>query len=169
MSKITPLFHITLPDLDDNSPESHFAPLVFALEGLIAINMHHIKQSHRRAAAGMGVVVPPMYESGVRYAEDDPGHEDWRDVYTILQRGLADCDNLIGWRVAELRVAGIAAEPVIKWQQLPRDIAIALGYAPGMVGSDGLWLVHCCVRFPDGSIEDPSKELGMGGGFSNHS
>lgn len=166
MSTITPLFHITLPELDDNSPESHFAPLVFALEGMIAINMHHIKRAWKRAAAGMGPPIPPLYESGVVYQEDPPGREDWRDVYGILQRGVADCDQLIGWRVAELRCAGIAAEPVIKWQHIPRQIAVALGYGAN-VGADGLWMVHCCVRYPDGSIEDPSKRLGMGGNFTS--
>jgi hypothetical protein len=75
-----------------------------------------------------------------------------------------NCDNLICWRVAELRVAGIAAEPVIKWQHLPCELATALGYpAP----DEGLWLVHCCVRFPDGTIEDTSKNLGMGAEFTN--
>jgi hypothetical protein len=166
MSTITPLFHITLPELDDNSPEAHFAPLVFALEGLIAINVHHIRRSHLRAAAGLGPPIPPLYESGVRYSEDKPGREDWRDVYTILQRGYGDCDNVVGWRCAELRVAGIAAEPVIKWQHIPRDIATALGYGAN-VGADGLWMVHCCVRYPDGTIEDPSKRLGMGGNFTS--
>ena len=166
---MTPLFHITLPSLDDNSPESHFAPLVFALEGLIAINRFHIERSLRRAANGMGPPIPPLYESGVRYAEDSAGREDWRDVLVILQRGAGDCDNLIGWRVAELRVAGIAADPVIKWQHLTREIAVRLGYPAQMVSPDGLWLVHCCVRFPDGSIEDPSKILGMGGSYTNKS
>jgi hypothetical protein len=88
---ITPLFHVTLPSLDDNSPESHFAPLVFALEGLIAIDKFHIERSIRRAQAGLGPPIPPLYASGVRYAEDTAGREDWRDVYVILQRGAGDC------------------------------------------------------------------------------
>ena len=88
---MTPLFHITLPSLDDNSVESHFAPLVFALEGMIAINRCHIARSLRRAMAGLGEPVPPLYASGVRYREDDAGREDWRDVFVILGRGLADC------------------------------------------------------------------------------
>jgi hypothetical protein len=88
---MNPLFHITLPPLGDNSPESHFAPLVFALEGLIAINKFHIERSLRRAVAGMGPPIPPLYESGVRYKEDEAGREDWRDVLVILQRGFGDC------------------------------------------------------------------------------
>lgn len=91
MSAMNPLFHVTLPDLDENSEESHFAPLVFALEGLIAIDKFHIERSLRRAAAGMGPPIPPLYQSGVRYKEDDAGREDWRDVLVILQRGFGDC------------------------------------------------------------------------------
>lgn len=169
---MTPLFHVTLPDLDDNSEESHFAPLLFILGGMINLNVWHIQRAMKRAAAGMTAeLVPPLYASGARYQEDAAGREDWRDVYAILDRirtgkGI-DCDNLICWRVAELRVAGIPAEPVIKWQHLPYALAVQLGYPADWVPKEGLWMVHCCVRWPDGTIEDTSKNLGMGGNYTN--
>lgn len=169
---MTPLVHVTLPDLAENSVESHFAPLVFMLEGLIKLNEWHITRSMKRAKLGMGPMIPPLYATGIRYQEDKPGEENWRDVYAILEhvaktgRGI-DCDQIVCWRVAELRVAGVAAEPVIKWQHLTRPIAIQIGYPAKLIPEDGLWLVHCCVRFPDGAIEDTSKILGMGGSFTS--
>ena len=169
---MTPLVHITLPELGPYSPESHFAPLVFMLEGLIKVNEHHIRQSFRRAQVGMGEPIPPLYSTGIYYQEDPPGQENWRDVLACIEHYLRtgkgiDCDQLICWRVAELRVAGIAAEPVIKWQLLPKATAVALGYPSKMIPDEGLWLVHCLVRFADGSLEDTSKILGMGGSFTS--
>lgn len=172
MAIMTPLVHVSLPELGDNSVESHFAPLVFMLEGLIKLNEWHINRSFKRAALGMGTPIPPLYASGLYYQEDPAGREDWRDAPAIIQnlknngRG-ADCDQIICWRVAELRCAGIAAEPVIKWQHLDHATAVGCGYPSKMLPKDGLWLVHCCVRFPDGSIEDTSKNLGMGGSFTS--
>jgi hypothetical protein len=46
-------------------------------------------------------------------------------------------------------------------------VMIAQGYPADKLPSRGVWLVHCCVRYPDGSIEDPSKILGMGGNFTD--
>jgi hypothetical protein len=170
---MTPLVHVTLPDLDSNDVEAHFAPLVFMLEGLIKLNEWHLTRNHNRAGRGQEELIPPILASGVYYQEDKPGREDWRDAPAIWDRfkrtGMgADCDQIICWRAGELRVAGIAAEPVIKWQHLTKAEASSLGYA-SIVPEDGLWLVHCCVRFPDGSIEDTSKILGMGGNFTNKS
>lgn len=169
---MTPLVHVTLPDLETNTVESHFAPLVFMLEGVIKLNEWHITRSFKRAAVGLGKPVPPLYSTGIYYQEDKPGREDWRDCLAVLDRfertgSGCDCDQLVCWRVAELRCAGIAADPVIKWQHLPHALAVSLGYPERFVPPDGLWLVHCCVRFPDGTIEDISKILGMGGNFTS--
>lgn len=164
-SRITPLLHITLPE--DDGEDRHFAPIVLALEAMIAVNEWHIRRSLRRAQLGTGNPIAPLYTTGVRYAEDAPGREDWRDCLAILERGTADCDQLCAWRCAELRAAGIKAEPVIKWQHIPRNIALQLGYPSRVVPSGGLSMVHVLVRWPDGHIEDPSKILGMGGSYTN--
>ena len=162
---LTPLFHITLPDLADNSVESHFAPVVILLDAFAKVNEWHIRRSIRRYEAGLDASpIPPLYMSGVVYKEDPPGQENWKDCLAVLADGHADCDRLVSWRVAELRVAGIAAEPVIKWQHLEPGVSAQLGYP---CGPAGLWMVHCCVKFPDGSIEDTSKNLGMGAQFTN--
>jgi hypothetical protein len=168
-----PLVHVTLPPLEEgNSAERHFAPLVFMLEGLINLNLWHLSQSFRRVRAGLEAApIPPLHASGAFYAEDPPGQENWRDIPAALDRVRSgkgiDCDNIIAWRTAELRFAGIAADPVIKWQHLPHETAVRLGYPAKFVPLEGLWLVHCCVRWPNGAIEDTSKDLGMGGNFTS--
>lgn len=159
-----PAFNVTLPDADSDG-DAHFAPIQIALEGLTKLNEWQIQRSLRQAAKGNGYPVPPLYLSGVRYEEDPPGHEDWRDCYKVLERGKGDCDNLVAWRCAELRVAGVDCEPVLKWQWLSSADLIAAGYPRKHTPRKGVWLVHCLVRFPDGSIEDPSKILGMTGNF----
>ena len=176
----TPLWHLTLPDSD--GPE-HFAPLQIALEGMAKVNEWHIARALKQTQKGIGIPIPPLYASGVRYQEDPPGHEDWRDCLAVLRRGIGDCDQVVAWRVAELRVNGTPAEPVLKWQWIPREMMLylygrddrgnynhdrAVQIVTKMIGkAAGCWMVHCLVRFPDGSIEDPSKILGMGGSFTN--
>jgi hypothetical protein len=172
---ITPLLHITLPetfDEDEYDEERHFAPIILALQAMIAVNEWHIRRALRRTQKGLGVPIPPLYASGVRYKEDPPGQENWKDCLAVLKDGHGDCDRLVAWRVAELRAAGIPAEPIIKWQQVPREIMINMGHPPDMVPPQGISMVHVCVGFPgwqaDPSlVEDPSKNLGMGGSFTS--
>jgi hypothetical protein len=75
------------------------------------------------------------------------GGERFRDVGRIIERGRADCDNVATWRAAELRQNGIKADPYITWKKR----------------SDGGFTYHVIVRWPDGTTEDPSLLLGMGG------
>lgn len=187
------LMHVTLPPMGPYSPAFHFAPLVALLEGVVELNRCHIRQSLNRAAAGLGDPIPPLYGAGIPYREDPFGQENWGDVLYCLQCGWADCDRLVLWRTAEVREAGVPVKPVIKWQHLTREMAIAVGYPADEVDPEGVWLVHCCVEWPavymtppvsahplvgawqrcvlmrpsDDPIEDPSKELGMGGSFTS--
>lgn len=86
---------------------------------------------------------PPLYQSGVRYRAES-GTEWWLGPRDVFRRGHGDCEDLVAWRVAELRAAGeVLARPACYSPQ------------PG--------LVHCVVRRADGRIEDPSRVLGMGG------
>jgi hypothetical protein len=173
---ITPLVHLTLPehfDEDEHDEARHFAPIILFLPGLIEVNKWHIRRSIRRAQKGIASPIPPLYESGVYYQEDPPGEENWKDVPAVLKDGHGDCDRLVAWRVAELQVAGIDAEPIIKWQQVPKDVMISLGHPSHMVPENGISMVHVCVGWPgwrsgDPSlVEDPSKILGMGGDYTN--
>lgn len=178
---ITPKVHITLPenfDEDDYDEARHFAPIIPLLEGVIKVNEWHIRRALRRAQKGLGYPIPPLYESGVRYKEDPPGQENWKDCLAVLADGHGDCDRLVAWRVAELRVAGYPADPVIKWRQVPKDVMVSMGHPPNMVPEKGIHMVHVCVGLPgwrqyadlyedNPLVEDPSKRLGMGGKFTS--
>ena len=97
----TPLFHVTLPP--DTDGPAHFAPLQITLEGLCKINEWHLKRRWRQVEKGEATeMFPPLYESGVRYQEDPPGKEDWKDIPAVLADGHGDCDRLAAWRTAEL-------------------------------------------------------------------
>ena len=87
-----------------------------------------------------------IYQSGVRYVEEPPGVEDWRDIPTCLRERTGDCEDLTCWRVAELRVRhGIHAVPIFGFRTL----------------SNGDVVYHIRVQYPNGQIEDPSRILGM--------
>lgn len=73
--------------------------------------------------------------------------EHFREIPRIIQNGGGDCDNVASWRAAELRELGINARPYITWRRR----------------QDGGMTYHVIVRWPDGSSEDPSLLLGMGG------
>ena len=164
------------------------------LEGLVGVNVFHIARSWKRVAAGIDLTpFPPLFSTGIFYQEDPPGEENWRDAPAALEQFLRtgrgiDCDQLVAWRSGELRVAGIHADPVIKWQHFDKPTAVALGYPAENIPEDGLWLVHCLVRYPVGYeptpgswladrlewhpddgcwIEDTSKILGMNGGYND--
>lgn len=92
-----------------------------------------------------GRTFPRLYDSGVRYRREPMGSERWQTAEETLMLGHGDCEDLASWRAAELRVSGedVRATPVLKRVR------------PG--------LMHCLVRRGDGSLEDPSRRLGMKG------
>jgi hypothetical protein len=88
---------------------------------------------------------PDLYDSGVIYKPEE-GTEVWRTIPYVIAAGWGDCEDLGAWRAAELRVRyGVKAVPHIRVRKLP----------------SGSWRAHVVVRWPDGSIEDPSAKLGM--------
>lgn len=86
---------------------------------------------------------PPLYASGVRYQREPRGREWWQLPSETRREKSGDCEDLAGYRVAELQLSGEPAKLLL------RRI------------SGGLW--HAMVKRGDGSIEDPSKRLGMKG------
>ena len=89
---------------------------------------------------------PSIYQSGVRYVEEPPGLEDWRDIPTCLRERVADCEDLACWLAAEANVrSGIKAVPIFGFRTL----------------SNGNVVYHIRVQYPNGHIEDPSRVLGM--------
>ena len=92
--------------------------------------------------------VPPLYQCGVRYQNEPEGtNEEFALIPVVLARKWGDCDDLAPWRCAELREQGENAKIRVSWKV----------YKPS-----GFALYHVTVRRADGTIEDPSKILGMG-------
>lgn len=85
----------------------------------------------------------PLYGSGVRYRRETVGAESWQLPSETARLGYGDCEDLACWRAAELRQQGERARVLVK-QVKPR-------------------LFHVVVLRQDGTIEDPSKRLGMKG------
>jgi hypothetical protein len=108
------------------------------LRGVVARNRIAIRRGE----------VPRLYKAGVHY-EREPWagkYEEFADCLTVFRRGWGDCDDLVAWRVAELREAGERA-----------NVSISFPYPPRKGGV----LYHALVRRGDGSLEDPSAKLGM--------
>ena len=129
------------------------------LEALVKVNQAFLRTHN----------VPSLYKAGVRYGEEPPGDlvftaagsgpveknfskhingqvEEFADISTIIHRGWGDCDDLAPWRCAELREAGEKAKIRIQWKTTKAGK-----------------LFHIVVRRADGTVEDPSAVLGMGG------
>ena len=108
---------------------------------LVSLNMEYLKHSRTRP--------PALYASGVRYRSEPRPPQGLRRVERfalipgVLRAGWGDCEDLAAWRVAKLRLRGVRAVP---WIIQPRPK-----------------LFHVQVRYPDGTIEDPSRRLGMRG------
>ena len=112
------------------------AVLSAALEGLVGVNYILLRRQR----------MPRLYKAGVRYrAEQLVGGkrlEQWKTAPQVFALGLGDCEDLAAWRAAELRVH--RGEP-----------------ARAVVYRTGPKKFHAVVERADGSIEDPSKRLGM--------
>ena len=122
--------------------------LLLLMEAMCAIDLLHLRQRG----------YPKLYESGVVYRRED-GTENWLDIPSVIKAGWGDCEDLVFWRVAELRKDGVKAAPFAKWRRLNgvyKYQALVRRFAPGrdhfgrMINANE-WL------------EDPSRRLGMNG------
>jgi hypothetical protein len=124
------------------------------LDALTKIHLDHLRHYPK---------TPSLYESGVVYEREPPGREDWQDIFTTLRRGGGDCEDLATWRAADLITRGVPARAFGR----PRPMMIPRPCSEGAIACEGkpevgtLW--HILVRLPNGTIEDPSKKLGMEG------
>lgn len=82
---------------------------------------------------------PRLYQSGLRYQREIQGREHWLSAPTLMILGVGDCEDLSGYRTAELRRDG--------------EMATVLIYPTGGRG------YHAIVKRADGSTEDPSEIL----------
>jgi hypothetical protein len=98
---------------------------------------------------------PNLYESGVRYEEEPPGRDEWQDIADTIARRRGDCEDLACWRIAELRVRSreTRATHGVTVSEIPDR------RRPGRF----VTTFHIRVVHEDGSIEDPSRILGMSG------
>lgn len=137
---------------------------------------------------------PSLYQSGVRYKKEPHDKEIFMTIPAIIRDGGADCEDLCGWRVAELRAQGEQrAKFVLKKMQLSGrskradgtllhrlTIQHMIGNAHGRLPEQAIMKVgrsaqleemevgalvyHVQVMRANGQIEDPSALLGMNGG-----
>lgn len=87
---------------------------------------------------------PPLYGGSIRYKPEPwagKGIEEWAMPWRVAKRGWGDCDDLVLYRVAELRVAGELA--TVQVMRKP--------------GTDRF---HVRVKRQNGVLEDPSIILG---------
>lgn len=132
---------------------------------------------------------PSLYKSGVFWQAEKPtgrsgckggdGQEQFLGARQVLEQGHADCEDVASWRVAELRTGHVS-------QHLPRGMGPFAGHPRAVVlpcpwpgnmrpvvdvcpaffsreVAPGSWIYHILVCWPDGTLEDPSRQLGMGG------
>lgn len=148
----------------------HPMTLNAALEGLVRVNVGQLL-----ALATQGIRLPPLYASGIKYGEEPRGREWWQtisDNFDELEkyagkpkkRSHTDCEDLAGHRAAELRCYPLY---LCSDDDLP-DVAAALaaGDIEGIAANavcvrTGAKVYHAVVQWPDGTIEDPSRKLGM--------
>lgn len=112
------------------------ARLVVGVHALVALNRMDFRALRER-----GRTMPRLYESGVRYEKEPWPREVWQTALQVLAQGYGDCEDLVGWRVAELLEQSKVARPKI------------------VRASRDYW--HVVVEHGSGAIEDPSKRLGM--------
>lgn len=122
-------------------------PLALSLL-LSALTAWNVATMRRARAAGL--VVPPLYAGHLQYIEEDYRSihpEDWLDWLEVNLQGGGDCEDLACYRAAELQLAGESARPVFHRRAM----------------RDGRTMFHIFVERGDGSLEDPSRLLGMPG------
>lgn len=118
------------------------AALNQALEGLVRVNVAMLI-----AAIRAGRPVPPLYDLGIRYKREPVPREWWQTVADNIVEKTADCEDLASHLSAQYRVAGMLAGIPFP----ARAVCIRTGPKS----------YHAIVRMPDGSIQDPSRVLGM--------
>lgn len=89
--------------------------------------------------------LPPLYDAGIVYEREEPGVETLADPGLVHSRGYGDCAHLALARLAELRNAGERGAQ----------------FHFRAVRKDRPRLFHVLIRRADGTLEDPSRILGM--------
>jgi hypothetical protein len=121
----------------DDVPPSVVADVVSSLVEALAKANQHLMMHHP---------LPPLYSGHVAY--DIEGEDElFDDAAMVSNRGSGDCEDLVAYRLAELRLQGVPCEPLVTWQR---------AIEPGIP-----YRFHVRIIYPNGSVEDPSAILGM--------
>ena len=130
-----------LNTFDSLAPEAKVTILYGLLDSLILADMLWFKANPR---------CPGVYDTPLVYQAEEIGRDDWRDIPSVLEHKGGDCEDLGCYRVAELRFRhGEPAQPYVT-----SKLVKSKRYGT-------FTLYHIRVKRADGSIEDPSKILGM--------
>jgi hypothetical protein len=103
--------------------------------------------------------LPPLYESGIRFAFEPnhgSGDEDFATPLDTLERGCGDCDDLVIYRLCELYAPRVQFRR-IGGQLLPASVDTS----PASCSCE--WVgesMHVQVRLKNGTLEDPAVLLG---------
>ena len=92
-------------------------------------------------AKQLGIAIPPLYQSGVRYERDTL----WRPIPALYRRGKSDCKNLTPAFIAQQRQRGLMFVPAFRWVE----------------NADGSIDYHILAQLGS-DFEDPNRKLGMG-------
>ena len=135
---------------------------------------------------GSATKPPALYESGVYWEEEKPqgrtacpegeGQELFLGIRQVLNQGFADCEDIASWRCSELRLGRVPpVKGLAPFAGHPKPTVLPPPYPLRPVGPDvwpaffsrptapGVITIHIIVFWPDGTFEDPSRVLGMGG------
>lgn len=108
-----------------------------AAEGLVLLNVALMELANEN-----GHALPPLYSSGIVYRPEPRGREWWEtaaDLLSVATDRSGDCEDLSGYRAAELRFTG--EDP----------------YARVIVVPTPRKSLHAIVERGDGTHEDPSR------------
>ena len=137
------MYRITFPFEGLRDSELALSELQDLLNALVGIDMLYLS-AHPE--------VPPLAQSGVRYADDalpklgiplPHTQERWQDIPSSLETSQAGNKDLVAWRVAELRLKGVNAQAL-------------------MVQNKGMFAdgYRAVVQLPNGQTEDISGGQG---------
>lgn len=92
--------------------------------------------------------IPLLYQAGIRYQHEPPGVEKWQAIDRMLTTKQGDCEDLACALTAELivRRGDKNAKPILTSRAMGNNAR----------------MYHIRTMHGDGTIEDPSKVLGMG-------
>lgn len=127
---------------------------------------------------------PTLYNAGVRWEAEKPtgrsacpngtGQEKFLGVRQVIADGKADCEDVASYRVADVRLGRATKRGLPPRTPHPKPVVCLPPYPMRSVGPAVMpafykrrtsygWLYHIVVAWPDGTLEDPSRVLGMGG------